>query len=106
MQSLGTFKKGDSFAFYNIIKDEADTPIVGKASNLKCQIRDSQYKLIDNLVIEEDLTTPGKYIFKSLDTSKWNNTLLYLDIEYREGDIIVSTDTVSLFIEEDITKYE
>lgn len=105
MQSLGTFKRGDTFAFAAAITDTSlGTPLTGKASGLRCEgrhyINDA---LITELTVSES-AVPGTYLFTEEDTSLWEDGWrIYFDIEYTGDGIVSSTETFYVDVEADIT---
>lgn len=102
MQTLPSFKRGDTFAFTASIKDSSGTPIIGAISKLKCQIRNN----LDVLMGETTITEPtsGNYMFKIANTEFWPTGItLYLDIQYTDNDVITSSETISVQIEKDVT---
>jgi len=46
-----SIKKGDTFAFYANITDELGAPLITDVANLKSQIRDKKYVLVEQLAI-------------------------------------------------------
>ena len=76
-------------------------------SKLKCQIRDSRNILIYEIPIQETAIA-GEYLFSvpASVTKNWPLENLYLDIEYKDGDVVTSSETMSFKVIRDITKEE
>lgn len=96
-----TIKRGDTFGF-SLTLSAADVVLEGKASNFKCQIRDCNKALISEVAITES-DTPGIYLFRAGDTSSWVKSKFYMDIQYIEDGITVSTETVMITIVNEVT---
>lgn len=105
MQSLGKFKRGDTFHFTIDIIDEATLePLIGAVSDLRCQGRDERNRsLITELIITEP--SPGTYLFTSPEpTNTWRqNSRILFDLEYLINNEIVSSETFYVEVEADIT---
>lgn len=105
MLSLGKFKRGDTFHFTVDIIDEATLePLVGAASDLRCQGRDERNRsLITELIITEH--SPGTYLFTAAEsTDAWRqNSRILFDLEYTINGKIVSSETFYVDVEADIT---
>jgi hypothetical protein len=103
MQTLPSFKRGDTFSFIAAIASVSGTPLTGEASNLLCQVRNKADKLYSDLTITE--TTPsGSYLFITNDTLDWPcGTDLYLDIQYTKSGIVTSSETIIIPVEKDMT---
>lgn len=98
-------KRGDTFGFSMALTDNANTPITGKAANLKCQIRDRSNTLVDEMAITES-DTLGTYLFRAKATTEWTSAMFfYFDIQYTDADgIVTSSPTVTIELGEDVTK--
>jgi hypothetical protein len=105
VQSLGKFKRGDTFHFTADVVDEATLePLIGAASNLRCQGRDGRNRvLITELIITEQ--SPGTYLFTSDEpTNTWRqNSRILFDLEYSINGEVVSSETFYVEVEADIT---
>jgi hypothetical protein len=103
MQTLSSFKRGDTFSFIAAIANSSGTPLTGEASNLSSQIRNKSDKLYATLTITET-TTLGSYLFLTNDTLDWPCGVdLYLDIQYTKGGVITSSETIIIPVEKDVT---
>lgn len=105
MTKLGKVKRGDTFAYIAIIKDEVTDVIQpGIADKLRCQIRNSKDELLADAHIRET-EIPGHYLVSvsALITSLWPIETLFLDIQYSESDVVESTETVTFRVVKDIT---
>lgn len=103
MQTLKSFKRGDTFAFYANLLNSVGEPYGGDAANLSCQVRDSQDALIATLTITATEVV-GKYLFQASSTDLWPLGVLYTDIEINEDGIISSSETIAIPIEKDVTR--
>ena len=97
-------KKGDTFSYYANVKDANGKPVIDGAANIKSQIyNDKDVKLAD-FVITANGTT-GQYLFRVLDTIAFpSDTILYTDIQYTDGDIVVSSATMTIQVIKDVTR--
>lgn len=105
MQSLGTFKRGDTFSFTATIADTATAvPLTGAAASLSCHGRHYMTgALIDDLTVTET-DVAGTYLFTAGDTGGWiPGTRVLFDVEYTDGSVIASTETFYVDVEADIT---
>jgi hypothetical protein len=103
MQTLSSFKRGDTFSFIAAIASTSGTPLTGAANNLLCQVRNKGDKLYSTLTITE-ITPPGSYLFLTNDTLDWPcGTDLYLDIQYTANGIVTSSETIIIPVEKDVT---
>lgn len=106
LKSLGIFKRGDTFAFYAKMVDEAGNPLTLDAEYLKSQVRDANDRLYANLVVSKHPTEVGTYLFQSpsANTAVWPIGILYLDIQVDNSGVVSSTETFMVEIIKDITK--
>ncbi|MBP2028689.1 hypothetical protein J2Z35_002519 [Acetoanaerobium pronyense] len=102
-----SIKQGDTFAFKAEMKNEDETPMTGIAYKLKSQIRDIKNTLYAELQITET-DDIGTYIFKADAeiTKSWPVTKLYCDIQYKDADVVSSSETIEIMVERDVTKDE
>lgn len=107
MIRLKTHKRGDTFAFVSIFKNENDIPRVGITSQLKCQIRNDKDEFISEMSISET-TTQGEYLFtvSAEQTQDWPLETLFLDIQFTDNDIVTSSETMFFRVAKDITYLE
>ena len=104
MQNV-SIKRGDTFGFSNAItEDDGVTAITGIASELKCQIRNRNDELIEELTITESTETPGTYVFLAGDTSEWAISTYKMDIQRTSADTTTSTETILINLEKDVTR--
>lgn len=114
MQSIGSFKQGDTLSFYADVSALSGTEMTGVAAKLKCQIRTYNDKLMAEMVVTEWLdpqdgeeghtTITGRYLFACpVSTQAWADGQYYTDIQYTDGDTVTSTDTFTLELERDVT---
>jgi len=98
-------KRGDTLSFLVIRKDEAGLPLTGDAANLKSEVRDKNDKLYGTFVITETATL-GTYLFEisSTITDLFPITVLYFDIQYKDGDTVQSSYTDEITVYKDVTR--
>ena len=103
-------KRGDTFAFYANITDELGQPLITDIANLKSQIRDRNYVLVETLAIATT-EIEGQYLFTAADTNTWfvqryGSRSLIMDIEMSTGGVISSSDTIDIEVTKDVTYSE
>lgn len=105
-ESLGTHKRGDTFAYVAEIVD-GESPVTGAEEKLRSQVRRKfDMKFIAELVVSET-ETPGMYQFLcNNSTQGWDAAEYVVDIEYADNGVIVSSDTFDLVVVEDVTHDE
>lgn len=99
-----SFKRGDTFSYYIELVDVSNVPVVVDLADIKSQIRAQNDVLIDDLTIETTATAGTYHIF-SLDTSAYPVGKQYTDVKIMDGGVVVSTSTVELTIEKDVTRW-
>lgn len=101
-----TVKRGDTLSLIVRRKNHDGTPRVGEADKLRAQIRSNKDILIASFQISEVLETPGDYLFvvPAIETSEMDIGKYVMDIEFRDGDFVQSTETFTVVIEKDVTK--
>lgn len=102
MKTLDKFKKGDTFAFIATLTDQTGALITGVAAKLKAEIRTGTGLLVASCVISETVTA-GSYLFVVTDTSLWEVSTLYLDVQYTDSGIVTSSETVTIPVVKGIT---
>ncbi len=101
---LGTVKQGDTFAFYLDLNDD-ETPVTGAVAKLKSQVRSkANGNLIAELTITEEVSTPGRYLFAFADTQSWPIGIQEVDVQYEDGDITSSSETLDIKVVKDVTR--
>lgn len=102
-----TLKRGDTLSFIVTRKDDQGQPLTGDASKLKSQLRTREDKLAAEFSITET-ETPGDYLFKvdAQTTKDFRPGELYFDIEYRDDDIVYSSETMTVNVIKDVTRDE
>lgn len=105
MENLITFKRGDTLSLIITRRDDSDNPLTGEADRLFAQIRNANDVLITNMTISETATLGDYELSVSASTTK-NFPIgeLYFDIEYRDTNLVWSTETYSIFVEKDVTR--
>jgi hypothetical protein len=113
MKTLGSFKRGDTFAFYADLKDKSTGDIIDiDASLVASQVRNANGKLFAELSVTKHATIPGRYLFQTTAavTSLWpasmDGVLLYIDIAFIVDSVTSSTETFSVNVLTDITYEE
>lgn len=97
-------KRGDTFMFVTCLQDENGVAVTGASQFLKSEIRNDKDVLISELLVEET-ETPGEYLFKATDTLTWpTGVYLYTDVQYTLGETVLSSETIRILIEKDVTK--
>lgn len=102
-----TVKRGDTLAFIVRRKNEDGTPRTGEALKLKSQLRNQK----DVLLAEFDITetvVPGDYLFKvdATETALWITGTYNCDIQFKDGDIVQSSETFQVSVVKDVTRDE
>lgn len=102
-------KRGDTFSYFATFLDENKEPMAIGVSDIKSQIRDTEYNLIDNvsIVATEDA---GKFHLTcntdNFPANIWGSVKLLMDIELNLDGDIISSDTVKIEVEKDVTYNE
>ena len=105
IKSIGTVKRGDTFAFTVEMRDgPTGGALVGASDILRCQGR---YEWFGEVLAEMNITekyTPGTYVFRADSTAglRPGKTVLF-DLEYNDGGVVSSTQTFTEKVEADIT---
>ena len=100
-----TIKRGDTFAFYANITDEAGAALITDTMYLRSQVRDTKNKLIAELVIAPT-DIGGRYLFTAAETNTWPVSKLLMDIEINNDGQISSSQTVEISVLKDVTSNE
>lgn len=97
-------KKGDTFSYYANVKDANGNPVIDGVDKIKSQIyNDKDIKLADLTITTTDVV--GKYLFRVLNTTTFpTDATLFTDIQYTDGDVIVSSETMTIQILKDVTR--
>lgn len=96
-----TIKLGDTFSYEVDLTNDLGSPLITAVINLKSQIKDLYNRLISTLTISTT-STSGRYLLQG-DTTSWVVGTMLIDIQYTDGTIISSTDTVLIKVEKDVT---
>jgi len=102
-----TIKRGDTFAFYANITDDLGQPLITNVANLKSQIRDRNYVLVETLTIATT-EIEGQYLFTAPNTDDWlvigyDSRDLIMDIEINIEGVITSSETIGIRVTKDVT---
>lgn len=99
-------KRGDTFSYFATFLDENKEPMAIGVSDIKSQIRDTEYNLIAtvNVAVTE---YAGKFHLTcntdNFPTNTWGSVRLLMDIELNLDGDIISSDTVKSEVEKDVT---
>lgn len=102
-------KRGDTFSYFATFLDENKEPMAIGVNDIKSQIRDTEYNLIAtvNIVATEDA---GKFHLScntdNFPSNVWGSVRLLMDIELNLNGDIISSDTVKIEVEKDVTYNE
>lgn len=106
-----TIKRGDTFAFYITLTDEAKEPLNVSSDDFRSQVRDVEDNLVAELKVE-DTKIEGRYKLYAEETSSWAvttkdpNSVLLMDIELTIDGFIRSSDTIRIRVIKDVTRDE
>lgn len=99
-------KRGDTLELSVLLKDDESNPIDLDIANITCQMRDKNKVVIDDFSISQT-NEVGKYLFKANgDEKEYPLGILYIDIEFNINEKIISSETFTIEIVEDITREE
>lgn len=101
-----TIKRGDTFLVVCTYTDPTNTPIDITSIDIKSQIRNTRGDIVSELqVIKEAQTgaTIGKFTLRSA-TDTWPIGEHQWDIQYTDSGNIQSTDTLTVIVNQDITR--
>jgi hypothetical protein len=87
-------KRGNTLSFLINIPEMIVTEI-------KCQVRDLNNNLIDNLILTKKSET--QYLAQSADTSEYPLGQVYYDVKIQSGSIVVSSETKMINIIKEVT---
>lgn len=102
MQVTAPFKRGDSFLITADFTGNEGVTVT--KDQLRSQVRTRYDKLIAELEIADKTT--NVFDLTCDDTSKWPIGNLYMDLQYTNDSEIVSTETILIPIEKDVTHDE
>ena len=95
------WKKGDSFIAQCQYLDDNDQPVdfPSQGITVKSQVRTKHGALVSELVFTYN--TAGAYQLHDYDTSDWPLGRLQWDIQYMNGSVVFSTETVYIDLSKD-----
>ena len=100
-------KTGDSLVLQVVRKDNEGNPQTGDAAFLFSQIRDECDLLIaDFTIVETAILGTYEFTVPFSETVSFPLGTLYFDIEYNDGILVNSSETVLLLVSKDVTNYE
>ncbi|WP_135553244.1 hypothetical protein [Paenibacillus cymbidii] len=102
MQATAPFKRGDSFLITADFTNNEGLTV--SKDQLRSQVRTRYDKLIAELVITEK--SANVFDLTCDDTTKWPTGNLYMDLQYTDDGEIVSTETILVPVEKDVTHDE
>ena len=100
-----TFKKGDTLAFIVKRSDKEGNPLTGDAAKLRSQLRNNKDVLIAEMTITET-EVPGSYLFQvdATKTATMDVGTYVFDIQYKDGNLVKSSETFQVRVEKDVTR--
>ena len=100
-----TIKKGDTLAFIVKRSDKDGNPLTGDAAKLRSQLRNNKDVLIAEMVITETEIL-GSYLFQvdATKTATMDVGTYVFDIQYKNGDLVKSSETFEVRVEKDVTR--
>lgn len=100
-------KQGDTFEVLCMYADCMDIPInlTAAAIVVTSQVRTATGDLVSDMTVavSDQNVDPGEYRLRVLDTSDWPVAELRWDIQYAYDNVIVSTETLVIAVQEDVT---
>lgn len=107
MISLPAFKRGDTWSLTSTLaRNKSPVDITGYG--IISQIRKSDRTLVADLeaLVPDQTKHPGVFILRPVDpdTNGWPIAALICDIVFKIGDKVVTTETFSLPVIEEVTK--
>ena len=107
MITLPNFKRGDTWSLDCTYK-RSGTPTSIDAISIRSQIRKQDYTMITDLTVTkgDQATAPGSFKLtpKVTDTTTWPLGNAICDIEFTMNGTVISTETFTLPIVEEVTK--
>lgn len=106
MNSRLKHKRGDTFVA-NVVYRNAETQVAIDVTNItiKSQIRNLKGVLISELSINKTEPLIGKFTLTDTETQDWPfNQVLIWDIQYTANDDKISTETIEIYVQLDVTE--
>ena len=106
MINLPPIKRGDTFSLGCVSTDSSGVPENLTDIAIRSQIRSGSSKaLIEELSIakSDQTTNPGEFSLTSTSTSNWPIGSVLCDIEFKNGAVVTSTETLEITVLLDIT---
>lgn len=100
-------KQGDTFEVGATYSDsETGVAISLTGYTIVSQIRDVGGALIESLqvIFADQNTKPGEFSLRSTATGAWPTRELLWDIEYRFDDTVISTETLRIAVQGDVSR--
>lgn len=100
-------KQGDTFEVGATYSDSGTgAPINLTGYTIVSQVRDSAGVLIESLqvLIADQASKPGEFRLRSTTTGAWPARELLWDIEYRFTDTVISTETLRIAVQGDVSR--
>ena len=107
MISLPPIKHGDTFSLGCTSTNSNNVPEDLTDILIRSQIRSATGKtLIEELSVAkaDQITNPGEFSLTSLSTINWPVGSVLCDIEFKNGDVVISSETLEIIVVVDITK--
>lgn len=100
-------KQGDTFEVSATYSDsETGAPINLDTYQIVSQVRDQAGVLIEQLVVTkaDQVELPGQFLLRSTATASWPARELVWDIEYRYDSTVISTETLRIAVQADVSR--
>ena len=98
------FKRGDTFSLSCTYKVDG-VPTSVSSIDIDSQIRDNRGSLVQNLTVTK-LVNTGEFtlIATATETAEWPVSVLRCDVQFSQGGLVRSTQTIDISVLEDITR--
>ena len=107
MITLPNFKRGDTWSLDCTYKRQG-TPVSVADISIRSQIRKSDYTMVTDLIVTkgDQATKPGTFALtpKVSDTTTWPLDKLICDIEFTSNGVVLSTETFTIPVVEEVTQ--
>ena len=107
MITLPNFKRGDTWSLDCTYKRQG-TPVSVADISIRSQIRKADYTMVTDLTVTkgDQAKAPGTFALtpKVSDTATWPLDKLICDIEFTAGGVVLSTETFTIPVVEEVTK--
>lgn len=97
-------KRGDTFAPSAQFCNADGSPASLAGFTVRSQLRDAGERLVHVFAIEIVDVAAGSYRFTPVDTAGWPLGVLQMDIEYIQGGLTTSSETLELEVVKKVTR--